>query len=74
MLAARLEPANAPEPAPSQRDDGGAKPHRRRAQTEQSDALGQGTKALGKFLKSRQGKALEKQVARGIFGMLKKSL
>jgi DNA helicase HerA-like ATPase len=72
MLAARMEPPAAPEPAP--RESGGGRPHRRRAQTGGSDALGQGTKALGKFLKSRQGKALEKQVARGIFGMLKKSL
>jgi DNA helicase HerA-like ATPase len=72
MLAARLEPPAAPEPAPH--ESGGGRPHRRRAQTGGSDALGQGTKALGKFLKSRQGKALEKQVARGIFGMLKKSL
>jgi DNA helicase HerA-like ATPase len=74
MLAARLEPSAAPEPAPHQTRGDGDRPHRRRAQTEGSDALGQGTKALGKFLKSRQGKALEKQVARGIFGMLKKSL
>ena len=74
MLAARLEPADSPVPTPRESGGGGARPHRRRAQTEGSDALGQGTKALGKFLKSRQGKALEKQVARGIFGMLKKSL
>src|SRR3954454_2274516 len=29
---------------------------------------------VGKFLKSRQGKALERQVIRGVFGMLKKKL
>ncbi len=74
MLAARLEPdaPAAPTPAPG----GGGSDGRvhARAKSDGSDALGQGTKALGKFLKSRQGKALEKQVARGIFGMLKKSL
>ena len=74
MLAARLEPEAPTEPAPAPSEGSGRRPHARRRQSEGSDALGQGTKALGKFLKSRQGKALEKQVARGIFGMLKKSL
>ena len=32
------------------------------------------TEALGKFLKSREGKSLQRQVMRGVFGMLKKRL
>jgi hypothetical protein len=51
---------------------GGGEPKRR--QTEAGDALSQGTQALGKFLKSKQGKQLEKEVARGLFGLLKKNL
>jgi hypothetical protein len=73
MLAARLEPAPTPTSAPDASGGSGKHPHPRR-QSEGSDALSQGTKALGKFLKSRQGKALEKRVARGVFGMLRKSL
>ena len=76
ILAARLEPdaPATPAPEPHAGGGGGGRPHPRQAKSGGSDALDQGTKALGKFLKSRQGKALEKQVARGIFGMLKKSL
>ena len=69
MLAGRLIPAPAPTSA--------GQPHRPgqgRSKSDGADALSQGTKALGKFLKSKQGKKLEKQVARGIFGMIKKSL
>jgi hypothetical protein len=33
-----------------------------------------GADAIGDFLRSREGKALQKKVARGIFGMLKKRL
>jgi len=35
---------------------------------------GSGADAIGDFLRSRQGKELQKKVARGIFGMLKKRL
>ena len=35
-------------------------------------AAGGGSGAVGDFLKSRQGKAIQKEVVRGIFGMLKK--
>ena len=68
MLAARLQQASAPAPsapAPKQSPAPGGGG---------SDALGQGAAAVGKFLKSRQGRALERQVARGVFGLLKKSL
>jgi DNA helicase HerA-like ATPase len=33
-----------------------------------------GAAAVGKFLKSREGKKLENQVVRGVFGLLKKRL
>jgi uncharacterized protein len=73
MLAARLEQSAAPaakSAAPRPKDA----PARRGTGDGGSDALGQGAAALGKFLKSRQGKALERQVARGVFGMLRKKL
>ena len=35
---------------------------------------GGGADAIGDFLRSREGKALQKKVARGIFGMLRKRL
>jgi hypothetical protein len=54
-------------PAPPQE---AAKPAHREA----AGALGGGAGALGSFLQSRQGKQLEKQVVRGVFGLLKKSL
>jgi hypothetical protein len=36
--------------------------------------VGGGTDAIGDFLRSRQGKALQRQVLRGVFGMLRKRL
>jgi len=76
ILAARLQPAAAaptstPAPTPVLQG-GGGRP--KRQQAEGGESLSQGTQALGKFLKSRQGKQLEKQVARGLFGLLKKNL
>jgi uncharacterized protein len=41
-------------------------------QKQAAAAAGGGIAAVGKFLKSRQGQAIEKQIVRGIFGMLKK--
>ena len=35
---------------------------------------GSGAGAIGDFLRSREGKELQKKVARGIFGMLRKRL
>jgi len=71
MLAARLaapapaagSPA-APAPAPAPQAE-----HR-----EAAGALAGGIGALGTFLHSKQGKQLEKQVVRGVFGLLKKKL
>jgi len=69
LLAARIEqqapaaPAKpATEPAPAQERNGEPSP------------FDGGTAMLGKFLKSRQGQQLEKEVVRGVFGLLKKSL
>jgi hypothetical protein len=66
LLAARLEqpPAapGAPPPAP-------AKKHR-----EAAGAVAGGAGALGTFLGSKQGQALQKEVVRGVFGLLKKHL
>jgi len=69
LLAARIEqqapaaPATpASEPAPAQERNGEPSP------------FDGGTAMLGKFLKSRQGQQLEKEVVRGVFGLLKKSL
>ena len=70
LLAARLESAapDAPAAAPAAEAKPSAKP------AEAAGALAGGVGALGSFLQSRQGKALEKQVVRGVFGLLKKSL
>src|SRR4051794_5880216 len=79
MLSARLEQSSAPAPQkPSAPDRAAPRPKgapaRRDTGDGGSDALGQGAAARGKFLKSRQGKSLKRQVARGVFGMLKKKL
>ena len=73
LLAARLETPAAvgdadAEPVPAAAST--PKPQHREA----AGALGGGAAALGSFLQSRQGKRLEKQVVRGVFGLLKKSL
>jgi DNA double-strand break repair helicase HerA and related ATPase len=63
-LAARVEKAAAPG------DAGQAPPKSDRKQA--AKAAGGGPGAIGKFMKSREGKAVQKQVIRGVFGMLKK--
>jgi DNA helicase HerA-like ATPase len=63
ILAARVEQAAAPAaeaPAPKS--------------PRPAPAPRSGTDAIGDFLTSRQGKALERQVMRGVFGMLRKKL
>jgi uncharacterized protein len=62
MLAARVEEAAEPDaPAPARREKAPA--------PQESTA-----EKVGDFLSSRQGKTLQRQVVRGIFGMLKKRL
>jgi DNA helicase HerA-like ATPase len=69
ILAARLEQAApqapAPKPPPAPKAPRAPKPPR---------APESPTEQLADFLGSRQGKALQKQVMRGVFGMLKKRL
>ena len=69
-LEARLDRAEEAEPARAPAPNG--KRRRRRAAPAPAPAGGLGQ--LGDFLGSREGKALERKVARGLFGMLKKRL
>ena len=41
---------------------------------EAAGALGGGVAAVGAFLQSKEGKKLQKEVVRGVFGMLKKRM
>ena len=63
-LAARVENAEEPSPAPKRR--------RRRKQTAPAPADPMGE--LGDFLTSREGRALQRKLERGLFGMLRKRL
>ena len=65
MLASRIE-----EPAPPPASESAPKREPKREHKEAASA----SSDLGKFLTSRQGKALQRQVVRGIFGMLRKKL
>ena len=67
-LAARMEKATAAAAEPA-----GEKPRaRRRKAASPAPAPSGGVEELGDFLNSRQGKAIQKKVLRGVFGMLKK--
>ena len=69
LLVARIERASeaaAPEPAP--------KPRAKRRRQAPAPTPQGGAEALGKFLTSREGKAVQRKVLRGVFGMLKKRL
>jgi DNA helicase HerA-like ATPase len=66
-LSARLEPAPPPmDHVPLPRD--------MRAPRRAPAPRGTGADAIGDFLRSREGKALQRKVTRGIFGMLRKRL
>jgi uncharacterized protein len=71
-LAARMEEQDEPEPEPA----GAARkaPRRRKREPEAATARTGGADAIGDFLTSREGKALQKKVMRGVFGMLRKGL
>ncbi|MCX6372348.1 MAG: DUF853 family protein [Actinobacteria bacterium] len=72
MLAARLQPAAAPAaamPAPA-----APAPKPTAANRQAGKAVAGGAAILGQFLNSRQGKAVQRDVVRGFFGLLKKSL
>ena len=62
MLAARIDTQAA---APAAR---------RTKHKEAAKASGGGADAIGDFLKSRTGRTVEREVVRGVFGLLKKSL
>jgi chemotaxis response regulator CheB len=69
MLAARMAPPPPAGPAAPQQA-----PARKRAE-EQKEAAGAvtgGVAAVSKFLQSREGKKLQQEVVRGVFGLLKK--
>lgn len=66
MLAARLEEPEPMVAAPT--------PKARRGRKEAADAPAGGVETLDEFIRSREGKALQRKVVRGIFGMLKKRL
>jgi DNA helicase HerA-like ATPase len=64
LLAARLEQPAPPAKPPLVRED-----HRKAAGTSRDGGGG-----VGDFLRSRQGKSMEREVVRGLFGLLRKSL
>jgi uncharacterized protein len=69
MLAARLAQPPAPAASKSARPRAPSREHK-----DAADAAGGGVDAIGDFLTSRQRKALEREVVRGVFGLLKKHL
>jgi chemotaxis response regulator CheB len=75
ILAARMAPpAEETEPAQPVRPKQAAAPHRQPAaeHKEAAGALAGGVAAVTSFLNSKEGKQLQKQVVRGVFGLLKK--
>ena len=71
-LEARLDRAEQAETEPE--PERAPRGKRRRTARAPAPAPSGGLDELGDFLNSRQGKALQKKVARGLFGMLKKRL
>ena len=75
MLAARMAPppvaAAASPPAPA--GDGGAGAAAPQGEPAHPAAAGGAMAGVSAFLKSKEGKQLEKQVVRGVFGLLKKN-
>jgi DNA helicase HerA-like ATPase len=69
QLAARTEAAAEAKPPPV-----AAPPTPKPEHHEAAKAGAGGVEAIGKFLKSREGKRLQNQVVRGVFGMLRKRL
>jgi DNA helicase HerA-like ATPase len=84
LLAARLESARVAEPAAPAEPRTPAEPAEpapmehvpvpRRRRAPAPKPAGGGADAIGDFLTSRQGKTLQRQVLRGVFGMLRKRL
>ena len=69
QLAARVSAAAEEKPAPVD-----APPPPKPEHHEAAKAGGGGVEVVGDFLRSRQGKTLQREVVRGVFGMLRKRL
>jgi hypothetical protein len=67
-------PAAAMPAAAAQGDGGKRRPDPTGQHKEAAGAVAGGVAAVTSFLNSRQGKQLQKEVMRGVFGMLKKHL
>jgi hypothetical protein len=75
MLAARMQaPAAEPAAPPAPAEAPAPKRPAPKRPPKQPAPAGGGVEAVTKFLKSREGRRLEKQVMRGVFGLLKKRL
>jgi hypothetical protein len=82
MLAARLEPPAEAAAAPASEPHAAPAPHAARPAARKPDekhkeaagAVAGGVAAVSSFLQSREGKKLQKEVVRGVFGLLKKRL
>ena len=80
ILAARMAPpaeeVEGSEEAQPVRPKQAATPHRQPAaeHKEAAGAMAGGVAAVTSFLNSKEGKQLQKQVVRGVFGLLKKKL
>jgi DNA helicase HerA-like ATPase len=74
MLAARVERPAPPLAAAAEEGSAPSPPPTEERHVEAAGALGGTAEALGGFLKSRQGKRMQREVVRGVFGLLKKSL
>ncbi len=75
ILAARLAPPAAAA-APAQHEDGNAhaKPAPAAQHKQAASAMSGGVAAVTAFLQSKEGKQIQKEVVRGVFGLLKKRL
>jgi hypothetical protein len=78
MLAARMAPPPAAEEPAADAAAGNGAGQRRPAPTgqhkEAAGAVAGGVAAVTSFLQSKEGKQLQKEVMRGVFGLLKKRL
>ena len=67
MLAARMAPPAPAEPAAPARQ-------KTEEHVEAAGAVSGGVAAVTKFLQSKEGKKLQQEVVRGVFGLLKKKM
>jgi uncharacterized protein len=82
MLAARLVPPAEPEPEPESQPElehipapeSMRGPRRRRARRRAPAPAESTPDAIGDFLRSRSGRALQREIVRGVFGLLRKRL